>query len=49
MKRGWNWPKHQVTTIFNPAPAVEFPDSVYPLCDYLLPMKPRPPIWQVFR
>ena len=29
--------KHQVKTIFNPAPAVEFPESVYPLCDYFTP------------
>ena len=38
MKRGLELArKHQVTTIFNPAPAVEFPDSVYPLCDYFTP------------
>ena len=29
--------KHQVMTVFNPAPAVEFPESVYPLCDYFTP------------
>ena len=38
MKRGLELArKHEVTTIFNPAPAVEFPDSVYPLCDYFTP------------
>jgi ribokinase len=26
-----------VTTILNPAPALTLPDSVYPLCDYLIP------------
>ena len=26
-----------VTTIFNPAPALPFPDRIYPLCDYLTP------------
>jgi ribokinase len=26
-----------VTTIFNPAPAEPIPDSIYPLCDYIVP------------
>ncbi len=26
-----------VTTIFNPAPAEPVPDSIYPLCDYIVP------------
>lgn len=26
-----------VTTIFNPAPAVPIPDSIYPFCDYIVP------------
>jgi ribokinase len=26
-----------VTTIFNPAPAEPFPDSIFPLCDYIVP------------
>ena len=26
-----------VTTVFNPAPAEPFPDSIYPLCDYIVP------------
>ena len=26
-----------VVTIFNPAPAVPIPDSIYPLCDYIVP------------
>jgi len=26
-----------VTTILNPAPALPFPESIYPLCDYLTP------------
>lgn len=26
-----------VTTIFNPAPALPFPEPIYPLCDYLTP------------
>ena len=29
--------KHKVKTIFNPAPAVDFPDTVYPLCDFFTP------------
>ncbi len=29
--------KHGVTTVFNPAPAVPIPDSVYSLCDYFTP------------
>jgi ribokinase len=24
-------------TVFNPAPAIDFPDSIYPLCDYIVP------------
>ena len=28
---------HHVPTIFNPAPAISLPDSIYPLCDYLTP------------
>ncbi|APG94613.1 ribokinase [Sinorhizobium americanum] len=26
-----------VTTVFNPAPAEPFPESIYPLCDYIVP------------
>lgn len=26
-----------VTTVFNPAPAEAFPDTIYPLCDYIVP------------
>lgn len=26
-----------VTTVFNPAPAEPFPDTIYPLCDYIVP------------
>jgi ribokinase len=26
-----------VVTIFNPAPAAPIPDSIYPLCDYIVP------------
>ncbi len=26
-----------VTTIFNPAPAERFPETIYPLCDYIVP------------
>lgn len=29
--------KHPVITIFNPAPAAAFPDSVWPLCDFATP------------
>ncbi len=29
--------KHGVATVFNPAPAVPIPDSVYSLCDYFTP------------
>ncbi|MGA1598254.1 MAG: ribokinase [bacterium] len=29
--------KHQVPTIFNPAPAVPIPESIYSLCDYFTP------------
>lgn len=27
----------KVRTVFNPAPANEFPDDIYPLCDYIAP------------
>lgn len=27
----------KVRTVFNPAPANEFPDAIYPLCDYIVP------------
>ncbi len=26
-----------VVTVFNPAPAGDFPDAIYPLCDYIVP------------
>lgn len=29
--------KHQVPAIFNPAPAIEFPEHIYTLCDYFTP------------
>jgi ribokinase len=29
--------RHKVTTILNPAPAVTFPDEIYPLVDFLTP------------
>ncbi len=29
--------KNRVTTILNPAPAVDLPDDVFPLCDFILP------------
>ncbi|GEC31358.1 ribokinase [Sinorhizobium fredii USDA 205] len=27
----------RVTTVFNPAPAEPFPETIYPLCDYIVP------------
>ncbi|MEH6724683.1 MAG: ribokinase [Hyphomicrobiales bacterium] len=27
----------KVRTVFNPAPANDFPDAIYPLCDYIVP------------
>lgn len=29
--------KAKVRTVFNPAPANEFPEAIYPLCDYIAP------------
>ncbi|AHG66027.1 ribokinase [Advenella mimigardefordensis] len=29
--------KHGVTTIFNPAPATQLPDELFPLCDWITP------------